>query len=124
MNLELILYLEALMERKSPGTVRLEWVAGHSGDVGNDAADSLATEGCLHPWRPEKEGEWDVMKLEQHKITPNVHEDENTEIAMEVCSFLCHVLILLPNLMSFQFSAADLLSDEEIKELELSGGLF
>jgi len=105
MNLELILYLEALMEHKSPGTVRLEWVAGHSGDVGNDAADNLATEGCLHPWRPEREDEWDVMKLEQHKIAPSVHEDENTEIAME-------------------FSVADLLSDEEIKELELSGELF
>ncbi len=85
-NLELILYLEALIERKSPSTIRLEWVAGHSGDVGNDAADKLATGGCLHPWRPEKEDEWDATKLVQHETALSTHEGEETEIAMEVCS--------------------------------------
>jgi len=98
-NLELILYLEALMERKSPGTIRLEWVAGHSGDVGNDAADNLATAGCLHQWRPEEEDEWDVTKLEEDKATPSKHEDENIETMM-------------------QFSVADVLADGELKELE------
>ncbi|KAF8340351.1 ribonuclease H-like domain-containing protein [Cantharellus anzutake] len=101
-NLDIILYLEALVERKLPGTIRFEWVEGHSGNVGNDAADRLATEGTLLPWRPEKEEEWDVAKLEQKQIpVPEAEKTDEMEAIME-------------------FSAEDLLSDEEIRNMVLT----
>jgi ribonuclease HI len=64
MNVSLIMYLDALLSAKAPGTVKLVHVKAHAGLEGNEGADSLAGEGCTKPWREEYPGEWDITKVE------------------------------------------------------------
>jgi hypothetical protein len=56
-NKELIDYILTLFEtrHRSGQPVRIEYVKGHSGDVGNDGADALAVAGCDHPQMPERD---------------------------------------------------------------------
>jgi ribonuclease HI len=63
-NQSLIMYLDALLCAKAPGTVKLVHVQAHVGLEGNEAADTLAGLGCTKPWREEYPGEWDVSKVE------------------------------------------------------------
>lgn len=68
-NKELIDYILTLFEtrQRSGQPVRLEYVKGHSGDVGNDGADALAVAGCGFPEKSELD--WvrlkETYKLEQ-----------------------------------------------------------
>ena len=62
MNKELIDYILTLLEtrQRSGQPVSLEYVKGHSGDVGNDGADALAVAGCGYPEELEKD--WVKLK--------------------------------------------------------------
>jgi len=66
-NKELINYVLALLEtrHRSGQPVQLEYVKGHSGDVGNDGADGLAVAGCNLPETPERD--WGGLK-ETHDL--------------------------------------------------------
>ncbi|EJD46568.1 RnaseH-domain-containing protein [Auricularia subglabra TFB-10046 SS5] len=68
-NQPLILYLAALLQlREMRGKVRLQHVRGHSGDTGNEAADSLARAGALLP-AVEDEDDWDAKRQDvQYQI--------------------------------------------------------
>jgi len=62
LNKELIDYILTLIETReqSGQPVRIEYVKGHSGDVGNDGADALAVAGCDLP--EEQERDWVTLK--------------------------------------------------------------
>ena len=56
LNKDLIEYTLTLLEtrQRSGQPVKIEYVKGHSGDVGNDGADTLAVAGCDLPEEPER----------------------------------------------------------------------
>lgn len=62
MNKELIDYILTLIEtrQRSGQPVQLEYVKGHSGNVGNDGADALAVAGCSLREVPERD--WIALK--------------------------------------------------------------
>ncbi|GJE89031.1 ribonuclease H1-like protein [Phanerochaete sordida] len=61
-NLGVILYADALLqERKLNGQrVHFEYVKGHAGDAGNEAADYQANLGCERPIEPERD--WTALE--------------------------------------------------------------
>lgn len=62
-NLKLIMYMDALLASRgrSGQQVRLEYVRGHAGEVGNEGADALAVRGArLHEV---EEPDWDALRL-------------------------------------------------------------
>jgi len=73
-NKELIDYLLTLLEtrHRSGQPVRLEYVKGHSGDVGNDGADALAVAGCDLQEIPERD--WVGLK-ETHDLEQDIMAD-------------------------------------------------
>jgi hypothetical protein len=73
-NKELIDYIITLLEARQRfgQPVQLEYVKGHSGDVGNDGADALAVAGCSHPEIPEKD--WVRLK-ESYDAGENSFDD-------------------------------------------------
>lgn len=77
-NKELIDYLLTLLEtRQRYGQpVQLEYVKGHSGDIGNDGADALAVAGCSHPEMPERD--WVGLKKAD---LPNTEQDMMMDLA-------------------------------------------
>ena len=62
LNKELIDYTLTILEtrQRSGQPVQIEYVKGHSGDVGNDGADALAVAGCDFPEEPERD--WARLK--------------------------------------------------------------
>jgi len=62
LNKELIDYTLTLLEtrQRSGQPVNIEYVKGHSGNVGNDGADTLAVAGCDFPEEPERD--WARLK--------------------------------------------------------------
>lgn len=68
-NKEVIDYVLTLLEtrHRSGQPVQLEYVKGHSGDVGNDGADALAVSGCNLLEIPERDwvGLKEVHNMEQ-----------------------------------------------------------
>jgi len=62
LNDKLIDYILTLLEtrQRSGQPVSLEYVKGHSGNVGNDGADALAVAGCGFPVEPERD--WKRLK--------------------------------------------------------------
>ena len=73
-NKELVDYVLTLLEtrHRSGQPVRLEYVKGHSGDVGNDGADVLAVAGCSLPEIPERD--WGGLK-EAHELEQDMMAD-------------------------------------------------
>lgn len=61
-NKELIDYTLTLLEtrQRAGQPVNIEYVKGHSGNVGNDGADALAVAGCDLPEEPERD--WVKLK--------------------------------------------------------------
>lgn len=61
-NKPLIEYILTLFEtrQRSGQPVKIEYVKGHSGNVGNDGADALAVAGCDLPEEPERD--WVELK--------------------------------------------------------------
>ena len=57
LNKDLIEYTLNLLEtrQRSGQPVKIEYVKGHSGNVGNDGADALAVAGCDLPEQPERD---------------------------------------------------------------------
>jgi RNase H len=62
-NKELIQYISSLIASRHDKnqSIHLEYVKGHSGDVGNDGADALAVAGCWKPEIPEKN--WVLLEM-------------------------------------------------------------
>ena len=62
LNKELIDYTLTLLEtrQRAGQPVSLEYVKGHSGDVGNDGADALAVAGCDFTEKPDRD--WVKLK--------------------------------------------------------------
>ena len=61
--MKLIMYMDALLSlrRRSGQQVRLQYVRGHVGEVGNEGADALAVRGVkLHEV---EEPDWDTLRL-------------------------------------------------------------
>ncbi|KAF9789798.1 ribonuclease H-like domain-containing protein [Thelephora terrestris] len=73
-NKELIDYTLNLIEtrHRSGQPVRLEYVKGHSGDIGNDGADALAVGGCNLPEIPERD--WVGLK-NAYNAVPDIMAD-------------------------------------------------
>jgi len=103
-NLPLILYLSELLSAKPARTFRFEKVPAHSGIHGNECADSLATQGCAHLWRPELDDEWSLSKVSRHAQKPSpVPPSSKEQLTSE----------------SDEFTADDILSADELAaELE------
>jgi ribonuclease HI len=74
LNKEIIDYVLTLLEtrQRSGQPVQLEYVKGHSGDVGNDGADALAVAGCYLPEIPERD--WVGLK-ETHNLEQDMMAD-------------------------------------------------
>ena len=76
LNRPLIEYTLTLLEtrQRSGQPVKLEYVKGHSGNVGNDGADALAVAGCDLPEEPERD--WvklrTTYKLEKDSATDSI----------------------------------------------------
>ncbi|KAI0260463.1 ribonuclease H-like domain-containing protein [Gloeopeniophorella convolvens] len=61
-NVELVMYLDALLHAReqSGQSVRLEYVRGHAGELGNEGADALAVGGTSLP--EVQEPDWDALR--------------------------------------------------------------
>jgi ribonuclease HI len=95
-NKELIDYTLTLLEtrQRSGQPVKLEYVKGHSGDVGNDGADALAVAGCGFPAKPERD--W-----VRHKETYKAEQDLMVDLMMDIDPAVSPTLrFFLPNCMS------------------------
>jgi ribonuclease HI len=62
-NLKLIMYMDALLAARgrSGQQVRLEYVRGHAGEIGNEGADALAVRGTK--LQEVEEPDWDALRL-------------------------------------------------------------
>lgn len=102
-NAGMIQYLLALLSlRRSQGDIILfEHVRGHSGNVGNDAADYLARNGTTRPIIPERD--W-------------LAETQNAEKSMKTTM----TSSIESNTIGFAISEDDILSAEELEALEQS----
>ena len=89
LNKELIDYTLTLLEtrHRSGQPVRLEYVKGHSGDVGNDGADALAVAGCSLPEIPERDwvGLKETHNLEQDMMA-NLMDGINPDVSPALSS--------------------------------------
>ncbi|KAF9519636.1 hypothetical protein BS47DRAFT_1324331 [Hydnum rufescens UP504] len=121
MNASLIMYLDALLSAKAPGTVKLVHVKAHIGLEGNEGADSLAGEGCTKPWREEYPGEWDISKVEGRDGSQAPAKKIDIEVSIRPRQVVGFKLPPPPFLMAFLVSKIDpndILSAEELAEME------
>ena len=115
LNKELIDYILTLLEtrQRSGQPVTLEYVKGHSGDVGNDGADTLAVAGCSLPEKPERD--WVRLKracgTEQDLMMDLMDIDPSVSLAS---SWLCQTAaILKTETQDFILSDEDLMRELE-----------
>ena len=67
-----------------PQKIRLQYVKGHSGDVGNDGADAMANRGTLLPAVEERDWEALEMKLSEQLEKGSVETNGVEPVPMEV----------------------------------------
>jgi RNase H len=69
--LKLIMYMDALLasRERSGQQVRLEYVRGHAGEMGNEGADALAVRGTR--LQEVEEPDWDALRfgLDEERVT-------------------------------------------------------
>ncbi|KAJ3529619.1 hypothetical protein NMY22_g8928 [Coprinellus aureogranulatus] len=84
-NPGIIRLIDAHLERRKQygQTVKFEYVKGHSGDVGNDGADTQANEGAKLPEVPERDWTRDLERLQEEQeldIPPDFLDDPGEEV--------------------------------------------
>jgi len=103
-NKPLIEYILTLLEtrQRSGQPVKIEYVKGHSGNVGNDGADALAVAGCDLPEEPER----DWVKLKRtYKIEKDaMHSIMGADLEVgSASSSLCRAAVILILNAGFHF---------------------
>lgn len=113
--------------------VKFEWVRGHQGDVGNEAADRLAVNGTQLPMTPERD--WAVARQDIEKtcsealrtrareqrpkqVETNTASGQTAELPAEEEDLWNVQSIDAKELIDFVFSEDDLLNQEQLELLE------
>jgi len=118
LNKELIDYILTLLEtrQRAGQPVQLEYVKGHSGDVGNDGADAMAVAGCARPVMPDRDwvGLKETYSAEQSMMMNLMDIDPAVRLALGA--------LRQPSRVLTNATQDFILSDEDLmRELEEDG---